>query len=52
MIPAGQTSVLIPVNVVNDNSPEAPETVIVTAQVNLAYTLGKASATVTIVDDD
>ena len=52
VIPAGQTSVLIPVNVVNDSAPEAPETVIVTAQASVAYTLGKASATVTILDDD
>jgi uncharacterized delta-60 repeat protein len=52
VIPAGQTSVLIPVNVVNDSRIEAPESVIVTAQANAAYTLGQASATVTIIDDD
>ncbi len=56
-IPAGQTSVTIPVNVLDDPNQEGPETVIVTltdvtnADVNVI--LGAtAEATVTIADDD
>jgi uncharacterized delta-60 repeat protein len=51
-IPAGQTSVLLPVNVVNDSRLEPSETVFVTAQANAAYVRGKSTATVTILDDD
>ncbi|MGB3204021.1 MAG: S8 family serine peptidase [Crinalium sp.] len=49
---AGQTSVNLPVKVTNDNLVEANETVAVTLSANSAYSIGTASATVTIADND
>jgi hypothetical protein len=52
-IPAGQSSALISVAVIDDNTVENSETVHLTISSNAAYTIGSPSnATVTITDDD
>ena len=50
-IPANQTSVTVPVNVLKDNVVEPTETVVLTISSNAAYTIGTGSATVSIADD-
>ena len=53
LIPAGQSSVTIPLKVIDDKELEADETVIVTVTAAAAYTVGNpAAATVKILDDD
>jgi hypothetical protein len=53
LIPAGQSSVTIPLKVIDDKDLEADETVIVTVSAAAAYTIGgSAAATVKILDDD
>lgn len=53
-IPAGQPSVQLPVNVLQDTAIEGNETVIVTLSSNAAYVLrsGSTTGTVTIADND
>ena len=53
LIPAGQSSAVVPLSVIDDKNVEPDETVIVTLAANAAYTVGnQASATITILDDD
>jgi hypothetical protein len=53
VVPAGQTSVAIPVAVINDSDIESNETVSLDLQAGSGYTVGPiASSTITIVDDD
>ena len=53
LIPAGQSSVTIPLKVFDDKVLEADETAIVTVAANAAYSVGTPSATtVKILDDD
>jgi glucose/arabinose dehydrogenase/chitodextrinase len=52
VIPAGQTSVTVTVTPLDDSAVEPGETVIVTIQPAGAYTIGTASATVTIADNE
>jgi len=53
LIPAGQSSVTIPLQVIDDKNVERDETVIVTLTANAAYNAGSpAAATDTILDDD
>lgn len=53
VLPAGQTSVSIQVAPTDDTTTEADETVIITLQPDLNYTLGTTTdATVTILDND
>ncbi|MEG4202680.1 S8 family serine peptidase [Microcoleus sp. Pol7_A1] len=52
-IPAGQSSVAIPIRVIDDNSVEGEETATVTLSTGQDYTIGKdGSATVAITDND
>ncbi|MEG3874222.1 S8 family serine peptidase [Microcoleus sp. Z1_B5] len=52
-IPAGQSSVEIPIRVIDDNSVEGEETATVTLSTGQDYTIGKdGSATVAIADND
>ncbi|MEN9635206.1 MAG: hypothetical protein RL077_3610, partial [Verrucomicrobiota bacterium] len=52
-IPAGQSSLDVVVTPINDTAVEGPETVILELGLDAAYVIaGKASATVTILDDD
>lgn len=51
-IPAGQSSWTLPLVVIDDNIQESNETVILTIQPNIAFTIGTASATITIIDND
>ncbi|WP_340094377.1 S8 family serine peptidase [Nostoc punctiforme] len=52
-IPAGQSSVEIPIRVIDDNSVEGEETTTVTLSTGQDYTIGKdGSATVAIADND
>ncbi len=51
-IPIGQTSAAVTITALNDTAVESGETVIVTIQPAGAYTIGTASATVSIADDD
>ena len=50
-IPATQTSVTLPINVLKDNLVEPAETVILTIQPSGTYNIGTAAATVNIADD-
>lgn len=53
VIPAGASSVTVPVTVLDDGLGEGPETVALTVQAGLGYGVGSpASATVTIADDN
>jgi gliding motility-associated-like protein len=57
IIPAGQSSVVVPVNVTDDDLIEAPETVVLTItngkSASINYTVGTSNtATVNIADDD
>jgi hypothetical protein len=53
VIPAGSAMVAIPVTVIDDNTAEGNETVILTLAANASYSIGNpSSATVTIVDND
>ncbi|HEV8501303.1 MAG TPA: Calx-beta domain-containing protein, partial [Casimicrobiaceae bacterium] len=49
-IPATQTSVTLPINVLPDNVVESTETVILTIQLSATYSIGTAAATVFITD--
>ena len=49
-IPAAQTSVTLPINVLQDNVVESTETVILTIQLSATYSIGTAAATVFITD--
>jgi subtilisin-like proprotein convertase family protein/predicted nucleotidyltransferase len=52
-IPAGQSSVAIPIAAIEDNLVEGEETVAITLSTEESYTIGKdGSATVTIADND
>ena len=51
-IPVGQTSVMIPVNVIDDTTQESSETVIVSLESSANYSLGNSSSTVNIADND
>jgi alpha-tubulin suppressor-like RCC1 family protein len=53
VIPAGQSSVTVPVSPIDDTVPEGPETVFVKLGANAAYNLGESyTATVTLTSDD
>jgi hypothetical protein len=52
VIPAGQASAALAVNPIDDPSDEPDETVVVTLQADATYSIGTASATATIADDD
>jgi hypothetical protein len=53
LIPAGQSSVNLPINVIDDSLVEGNETAILTLATNSAYTIGSSrSATVTIADNE
>ena len=53
LIPSGQSSVTIPLKVMDDKNLEADETIIATITAHAAYTVGNPSAaTVQILDDD
>ena len=53
LIPAGASSTMVPLTVMDDKNLEPDETVITTITANAAYTVGSpAAATVTILDDD
>ncbi|HEX7652594.1 MAG TPA: Calx-beta domain-containing protein, partial [Verrucomicrobiae bacterium] len=53
LIPAGQSSVSLPLQVRDDKNVEADETVVLTLASSAAYTSGNpAAATITILDDD
>ena len=53
VIPAGQSTVTIPLQVIDDKNFEPNETVIATLTANATYTIGSPSAaTITILDDD
>ncbi|MCL1467435.1 FG-GAP-like repeat-containing protein [Argonema galeatum] len=53
VIPAGQTSINLPINVIDDSLREGSETAILTLAANSAYTIGNAnSGTVTIADNE
>jgi hypothetical protein len=51
-LPAGQSAAPITVTPVDDADPEAEETVIVTLTAHASYTIGHASATVTLASSD
>jgi hypothetical protein len=51
-IPAGQGSVMVTLNAIDDAEVEGNETVSVTILTNAAYNVGISNATVTILDDD
>lgn len=53
IIPAGESSVLVPVNSINDATLETTETIILTLSANAAYSIGTPNAaTVSLLDDD
>ena len=51
-IPAGETSIVVPIVAQNDFFVELTESVIITIDADDAYAIGSGSATVQIVDDD
>jgi hypothetical protein len=52
MIPLGQTSVTLPINVIDDTLLEGNETVILTLNAGTGYVLGSTTGIVTIADND
>ncbi|MBD1923771.1 S8 family serine peptidase [Microcoleus sp. FACHB-831] len=53
VIPVGQTSVTLPINVINDRSVEGNETALLTLSASNAYTIGTSNtATITLADND
>ncbi|MBW4488386.1 MAG: pre-peptidase C-terminal domain-containing protein [Trichocoleus desertorum ATA4-8-CV12] len=53
LIPAGQSSITVPINVIDDSLPEGTETIILSLTSSSAYTLGStATSTVSLYDNE